>query len=230
MLNSRIASHSKVHVLTCLVVAMLISLSATSSHGWTPADKSFHFTGMLCKDTCVLSFWETCWGERECNIMHHVYLAPAGHLVKDSTVYHWSGKAIVTDEMKGYDLAWILKLRDQDSLFCGPYKVAPQLRVRPPNFDSVFDATWGDSIRNAVIKGMPKQLVDSIWLRTNLDHPSFEKEVELVYAYPLGIYKNYKISEVIQTGQYFFVLTHQPLTTKDETFDGVLIYRMKGRW
>lgn len=230
MSSSRMPSHNMVRVLTLLGVAMLISLSASSSHAWTPVDKSFHFTGMLCKDTCVLSFWETCWGESECSILHHLYLAPEGHLVKDSLVHQWSGKAIIPDEMNGYDLAWVLKLRDQDSLFREPFKQIPYLRVRSPLFDSIFDSTWGDSIRNAVIKGMPRPLVDSIWLRANIDHPTFEKEVELVYAYPLGIYKNYKICEVIQTGQYFFVLTHQPLTTSDETFDGVLIYRMKGRW
>jgi hypothetical protein len=132
--------------------------------------------------------------------------------------------------MSDYNLTVPLKLRDQDSLYREPFRQIPFLRVRSPLFDSVFDTTWGDSIRNAVVKGMPKPLVDSMWLRTNLDHPIFEKEVELVYSYPLGIYKNYKISEVIQTGQYFFVLTYQPLTTNDETFDGVLIYRMKGRW
>lgn len=230
MLNSRVALRTKVHVLTVLAVTILVSFLASSSHAWTPVDKSFHFTGMLCKDTCVLSFWETCWGERECNIMHHVYLAPEGHLIRDSLEYRWRGKAIVTDEMKGYDLAWVLKLRDQDSLFCDPFNVAPKLRVRPPAFDSVFNATWGDSLRNVFVTGFPKALQDSSWLRTNLDHPIFENEVELVYAYPLGIYKNYKIIEVIQTGRYFFILTYQPIGANSETFDGVLIYRMKGRW
>lgn len=230
MLDSTLGLRGKVRVLSLLTGVMLVSLSATGSHGWTPVDKSFHFGGMLCKDTCVLSFWETCWGERECNAMHHVLLAPEGHLVKDSIVSYWSGKSIVSDDRSEYQLAWVLKLRNQDSLFREPFGQVPYMRVRPPDFDSMFDASWGDSLRNVFITGFPILLKDSSWLRNNLDHPTFEKEVELVYAYPYGIYKNYKISEVIQTGSYFFILTYQPITAGSETFDGVLIYRMKGRW
>jgi hypothetical protein len=210
-----------------LAVFLVTGLLVATSYAWVACDRSFHFSGMMNTNGVIISFLEIGWQECQSTRLHNLIIDSQGKFVKDSIDQQWRSSAF--DAANGpYDFTSVIRLRERDSVFQGPFPGTFSYKVCAPAFDSAFATAWADSLSKYAKTGYPRMFLDSMWLMERIDDPVFDKEVRFVYAYPYGSYKNYTILDVLVLRNYFLVLTHQPVTTNELTFDGVLVYKWKG--
>ena len=221
-----IASSNSTRIGTTQVlgIALCCLLVGHVAYAWTPVDRTFLYFNTTCADTCTITFLETSWGEIIIHNLHRVSIGPDGSLVRDSVEQYFQG-SIYGGRSEGY--REFLRLRPRDGGFQSPFhQMSPMATVNDPVYDSAFWVIWKDTLFNAAVMGHKTVFGDSVWLRSHIDPPVCDKELELVYAFPFGIYKNYKVLEVLAIDRYLFVLTFQPTIVSSQTYDGVLIYRL----
>jgi hypothetical protein len=223
---------SRLPFLCAAGLLVILIIFGAPVQAWLGCERSFHFLGKTAGDTCTISFWEVAYGECESWRTHHLIIGPNGLLIEDAVERSEppTTPLLDTGRVKERSIEWIQRLQDSDSVFQDHFAVRHMFSVRPPVYDSSFWPVWRDTLNyvNYSWEAFTRHFLDTLWLSEQFDPPLFDKKVELVYRYPGGLYKNYEIIDVIYTGGYFFILTQQPVTANELTFDGVLVYRLIG--
>lgn len=199
-----------------VLLAAIMFVSSSTGFSATICQQTIEFVGKTEGDTSTLLFYEYVSGECGYYLLHYLQIGPEGLLDSVRTKRDYLTLPLWNDSTtigKRLEIAELLP-RSGDA-FVMPFGQT----IRAPQFDSVFMQKFRDSVAHYL---MPRERF--------FDQPLTDLEIELLYRYPGGLYKNYQIKDayLIKQSWVLVLVLYQPITkVGQDTMHGVLIYRIK---